>query len=242
LINELRQQQKFGYFTLDQAKARFLFTWKGAFVMAMRNVFPIKNILDRMDLAAAKKTIAGMPAHPQPAAGGAGREVGKSEAFGAGLKSEEQFKGGASWFYWIAALSLVNSLTMKFGGSWNFVIGLGITQIIDSIGVSANEISPDIVFQACILAMDLGFAALFTVFGLQAQKGSLDGFEVGTVFYAIDALVYLLAFDILGIILHGVALFFLLRGWNSLRRLQASRLLPANLSGRRMAVDQADAG
>jgi hypothetical protein len=74
--------------------------------------------------------------------------------------------------------------------------------------------------------MDLGFAALFVVFGLMARKRSLDSFEVGLVFYAIDSLIFLLAFDILGIIFHGIALFFLFRGWKGLRRLQESRTEP----------------
>lgn len=231
LINEIKLQQKFGYYSFDQGKARFLFTWKGAFLMTEKSVFPVKNILGRLDLLSAQKAIAGMPAQPGPAAGGTGGEPGKNEELGAGLKSEEQFKSGATWFFWIAALSLINSLAMKFGGSWNFVIGLGSTQVIDSIALSAQEISPDSVFQALILMMDLGFAALFVVFGLMAQKRSLDSFEAGMFFYAVDSLMLLLVFDILGIIFHGIALFFLYRGWKGLRRLQQSQTRPAPVPG-----------
>jgi hypothetical protein len=231
LINELKLQQQFGYYSLDRDKARFLFTWKGAFIMTEKNVFPVKIILNHLDLRSAQKAIAGMPTQPEPAAGGAGGESGKNEELGAGLKSEAHFKSGANWFFWIAALSLINSLAMKFGGSWNFIIGLGITQVIDSIAMSAKEFSPDIVFQALILTMDLGFAALFVVFGLMAQKRSLDSFEVGMVFYAIDSLMFLLVFDILGIIFHGIALFFLYRGWKGLRRLQEGEARPMPVPG-----------
>lgn len=231
LINEVKLQQQFGYYSFYRDKARFLFTWKGAFIMTEKNVFPVKNILNRLDLMSAQKAIAVMPAQPEPAAGGTGRESGKNEELGAGLRSEEQFKSGASWFYWIAALSLINSLAMKFGSSWNFIIGLGSTQVIDSIALSAQVISPDIVFQALILMLDLGFAALFVIFGLAAQKRSLDGFEAGMFFYAIDSLMFLLVFDILGILFHGIALFFLYRGWKGLKRLQESQARPTPVPG-----------
>ena len=38
-----------------------------------------------------------------------------------------QLKSGASWFYWIAGLSLINSIAAVSGGSWRFILGLGIT-------------------------------------------------------------------------------------------------------------------
>jgi hypothetical protein len=40
---------------------------------------------------------------------------------------------GAKWFYWIAGLSLVNSLVVVFGGNFHFVLGLGITSVVDEL-------------------------------------------------------------------------------------------------------------
>ncbi|MCP4560303.1 MAG: hypothetical protein GY837_07230, partial [Bosea sp.] len=37
------------------------------------------------------------------------------------------FRSGANWFYWIAGLSIANSLVILFQGEWGFVVGLGIT-------------------------------------------------------------------------------------------------------------------
>src|SRR5215469_2722671 len=39
----------------------------------------------------------------------------------------------AGWFDWIAALSIVNSVISLFNGSWHFVVGLGITELIDGL-------------------------------------------------------------------------------------------------------------
>ena len=44
-----------------------------------------------------------------------------------------QLKSGANWFYWIAGLSVVNSLIFAFGGHTSFIAGLGLTQLIDGI-------------------------------------------------------------------------------------------------------------
>ena len=57
------------------------------------------------------------------------------------IKIENQFRSGANWFFWIAGLSLVNSVILLTGSQWDFIVGLGITQIIDTIGlVIAEEI------------------------------------------------------------------------------------------------------
>ena len=36
---------------------------------------------------------------------------------------------GAGWFFWIAALSLINSIILLSGGDRHFVVGLGVTSI-----------------------------------------------------------------------------------------------------------------
>lgn len=36
----------------------------------------------------------------------------------------QQAKSGANWFFWIAGMSIFNSLIQLLGGSLNFVIGL----------------------------------------------------------------------------------------------------------------------
>src|SRR5215471_16932506 len=45
--------------------------------------------------------------------------------------SVARLKSGASWFYWIAGLSLINSVVSFTGSSWRFILGLGITQLFD---------------------------------------------------------------------------------------------------------------
>ena len=47
-------------------------------------------------------------------------------------------KRGANWFYWIAGLSVVNSIMFIAGANFQFVVGLGVTQIINALALAMN--------------------------------------------------------------------------------------------------------
>ena len=59
--DEIRLQAKYGYFFLDESNNKYRFTWKGAFIMTEKQTFPVKHILEYLDLQAAKKAIVGTP-------------------------------------------------------------------------------------------------------------------------------------------------------------------------------------
>ncbi len=236
LNGEIKLQEHYGYFTPNRDRTRYLFTWKGAFLMTEKNVFPIKHIRTFLDQAAAKKAIAGMPsfstgpiaaerieqrkpdveAYRSPVQAGA--RSGEAAGRAAALKIERQFKNGANWFFWIAALSLINSMAMKVGSSWHFIVGLGITRFLDAVARTVH-VRTNAEFQAVILFMDVCFPALFAAFGLAALKRSSDGFVLGMILYGLDALLLLLVFDVIGIVFHVIALIFLLRGWAALKKM-----------------------
>ena len=112
-----------------------------------------------------------------------------------------QMKSGASWFYWIAGLSLINSAVAFTGGSWRFIFGLGITQEVDAFFAGGVA-----------LVLNLGVLATFVVFGVFAHKGHLWAFIVGTVLFALDTVIFLYRKDWIGVALHALVLFFLFRG------------------------------
>ena len=127
-----------------------------------------------------------------------------------------QLKSGASWFYWVAALSLVNSIVAFTGSDWRFIIGLGITQIFDAIG---HEIASG--GKVVALALDLIVAGVFVLFGVFANKGHLWAFIVGMVLFALDGLIFLLAQDWIGVGFHVFVLYCLFRGVQACRQLKA---------------------
>ena len=133
-------------------------------------------------------------------------------------------KAGASNFYFIAALSAINSIINVFGGSVTFVVGLATTLIIDGFAVGFAKVSPDMALTIKIfgLALSLGIAGIFALIGYFASKGSRGSFITGMILYALDALIMLAFQDWLAFAFH---LFFLWGLWNGFSALNQLRKL-----------------
>ncbi len=145
------------------------------------------------------------------------------------LKVENQFKNGASWFFWIAGLSIVNSLAYYAGVSWSFVIGLGVTQFIDGFaGALARRggSNAGLFFTILGFVLDLLIGGLFIVFGLLGRKKYRWAFIVGMVLYALDALIFLALQLWLGLIFHALALSGLYAGFSAIGKLTGLPELP----------------
>lgn len=129
-----------------------------------------------------------------------------------------QLLSGANWFYWIAGLSLVNSLAALFGSNWRFIAGLGLTQIIDAI---AREITGDVGTTARVVAFifDLLVACVFVIFGIFAGKKMIWAFAIGMFIYGLDTVIFILGMDILAIAFHAYALYCLFRGLRACQQL-----------------------
>lgn len=123
-------------------------------------------------------------------------------------KSDAQIISGARWFWWIAGLSIVNSLILHSGGDRSFVIGLGFTLMADVIFREMKVIA------FIIDAIALGF---FIGIGWFAGKGRFWAFVVGMVAYTLDAGIYVLLQDWMSLAFHGLGLFYLFRGAQVLR-------------------------
>jgi hypothetical protein len=113
----------------------------------------------------------------------------------------------ARWFYWIAGLSLINSAVVIFGGNFHFVVGLGVTSVVDVLAKRAGTTG---------IVLDLiinGFVAgLFYLFGSYASKAQKWAFLVGMGLYALDGLLLLAGQDFLSVAFHAYALYCIYRG------------------------------
>ncbi len=133
----------------------------------------------------------------------------------AGIAEEysQRMKSGANWFYWVAALSLVNSIIILTGGTWNFIVGLGVTQFIDGfMQALSGQQGGFSAFSVMALMLDVLVAGIFALFGYFAGRGSVAMFIIGMVLYVFDALIYLLVGDWLAMGFHAFALFFMGKG------------------------------
>ncbi len=140
------------------------------------------------------------------------------------LVLERRFKNGVNWFYWIAGLSIVNSVAYLSGLTLAFVIGLGVTQIVDAF---MGEVAKEFVQSATVLRViglfiDLCLAGVFLLFGYLGRKQYRAAIITGMVLYALDGILLLLFQDYLGGAFHVWALISIWSGLKALGQLQAT--------------------
>jgi hypothetical protein len=135
------------------------------------------------------------------------------------LRLEGQFKGGAGWFYWIAGLSVLNTVITLLGGDWVFIVGLGITQVIEIFAQTFAVEWGNNSFIYVGIIINLLIAGIFVFFGIYSSKKSKSSFIVGMIFYAMDTIFFIIALDLLGIAFHAFALYNMIRGFRALKKI-----------------------
>ena len=121
---------------------------------------------------------------------------------------------GAHWFYWVAALSLINSVVFLFGGGISFLAGLAVTQILDGVSAHLGMFGP--YFN---LGLDLVLAFFVCGFGYLAARGSKTALIVGMVLYALDGAIFLLVSAFAPALFHAFVLYQIYKGWLARREL-----------------------
>jgi len=143
-------------------------------------------------------------------------------------KQIQLVRAGANWFIWIAGLSLVNSVLFIAGSNWSFFLGLGATRFVDDFG---DIVITGTTGHVLALAVDIVIAGIFVGLGLVSRNGALWSFIVGTVLLVLDALLLAWVTDWGAVAFHGLALFFVIRGFQASRRLAALRTASALPAG-----------
>lgn len=126
---------------------------------------------------------------------------------------EQRRRSGARWFYWVAGLSLVNSLASLAGQKWRFVLGLGITQLADALAAHSGR------GIEVVAVLDAVIVASFVLLGRFALQGRVWAFGVGAAIYALDGLIFLGLRDWVGVAFHVFVLVMTVRGLDAARRL-----------------------
>jgi hypothetical protein len=128
---------------------------------------------------------------------------------------EGRLTSGANWFFWIAVLSVINSVLLYTGRGWSFIFGLGITQIVDTIAAESEAVPA-----VAAVAVNAVIAGVFVLFGVMARKGRTWAFVVGMLIYALDGLLFVLVQDWLSAGFHAFALFCVFKGLQALNELR----------------------
>lgn len=127
----------------------------------------------------------------------------------------------ARTFYGIAGFSAINSLAIAFGKSFNFVIGLGATQVIDGIVKKLGSATAIVG-----IPLNLIILGIYVALGYFASKRMRWAFIAGMVLYSLDSLIFLGVHDWLSFGFHMWMLSSMYRGLKidtKLRQLEAQR-------------------
>ncbi len=146
------------------------------------------------------------------------------------LALDSRVRSGINWFFWIAGLSLVNSAAYLFGTSWTFVIGLGVTQLVDGIvtGVIKELGDSWSVLRVVGVGTDLLIAGMFVLIGYFGRKRMRWPVIAGMVLYVLDAILVLVFGDFIGALFHGLGLYGI---WTGLRAMQQLEVLQQTEGG-----------
>jgi len=122
---------------------------------------------------------------------------------------------GANWFFWIAALSLVNTIVAHSGGDRHFIVGLAVTFIVDLIGREIVKEQPDAATLVLVIAVSFSLFvdAIVVAFGAMSRQRWLWVFGFGMFLYLLDGILYALVGDFLSAGFHGYALFSMFQGF-----------------------------
>lgn len=125
---------------------------------------------------------------------------------------ERRRRSGAQWFYWIAALSLINAVLAFAGQEWRFILGLGVTQVVQEMAKSGSAGT-----KAGLVGVAL--IVVFAVMGQRAVHGHRWAFLLGMALFALDGALFVLIQDWVGVGFHAFALLMIGRGYAAARQL-----------------------
>jgi hypothetical protein len=128
--------------------------------------------------------------------------VARPSVIGMDPLQERRIRQGARWFFWIAGLSLVNTLM-----GLRFYIGiLGVTDIINEMASERGAT------EMLVKSVNVAAAGIYILCGIFAFKRQSWAFIVGMIFYALDAVVFLLASSWIVLGFHVFVLFWIFLG------------------------------
>lgn len=134
----------------------------------------------------------------------------------------KQVSSYASWFYWIAGMTVVNCVMIHSGSETSFLIGLTIGMVVDAMTADAGSTAK--IFAASFDAICVG-SLIFL--GVKARQGVRWAFVVGIILYGMDTLLSLLAPSAVSIAVHAWALISMALGLRAAGKLRVAEAIAA---------------
>lgn len=129
---------------------------------------------------------------------------------------------GASWFFFVALLSLVSTAVIHAGGNHHCVIGLAITTAVDVLSRAEGRRNPAVanLMMTQAICFSLTVAAIAILIGWLSRKRHLWVFGIGIFLYLLDTILYLLFEDYPSVGFHVYVLYGMIQGLRSYRQLK----------------------
>ena len=146
-----------------------------------------------------------------PATGGGamtGRTPFNVSTTGEEVALEEQRNKGASWFYWIVGLTIINTIIIQTGVDFAFSLGAASTLFAYGVAIAIGTPAA----HTFALIFDVIVIAFYAMCGVMGSRGATWAFVLGLIFFALDSLLSLIGLQIIGILIHGYALFCIFNG------------------------------
>jgi hypothetical protein len=149
------------------------------------------------------------------------------------MELDRQIRSGLSWFYWIAAMSLINSITYLLNVESTFVVGLGVTQLIDGVALAIGQDATaeiGLFIRIVGYAFDLALIVAFVLFGIFGRKRVRWVIITGMVLYGLDTILVLVFRDWFSTVFHLLALWGIWTGYSAIKKITAMETtLPAGI-------------
>jgi hypothetical protein len=121
-------------------------------------------------------------------------------------EAQGTIRSKASWFFWIAGLSVINTILSANGGY--FIVGLAVSQVIDAIVI---EETGSINYFISLFA-----PTIFALIGYFAFNLNRWAFIAGAILYLLDSLIYLYAQEWFAAAFHLFVLYKLYQGYRTI--------------------------
>ena len=169
------------------------------------NLTPVPAALGAVRVTLAQPAASATPANPvyAPAMASPAGMANTGEL----MELDKKIRNHGSWYFWIAGLTLVNTVTSLSGSNGAFLLGLSITQVFDGFGAAAGGGG-----KMVALLLDAMAIGMFVLFGVFALKRHNWAFIVGIILYGLDTVLTLLFQSWLSLTFHAWALVSLIAG------------------------------
>jgi hypothetical protein len=139
------------------------------------------------------------------------------------LQVDARVNSAVSWLYAIASFSVVNTILLRLGLDFGFLVGLAATLFVEELATAWSRRMPESagLFMIVALLAEACIAGIFLVLAILAQNGLRWALIVGMVLYAIDGVAWLLVKGYIAAAFHAAALLFIFNGLRALGRKQA---------------------